>query len=211
MTRGYLITFEGGEGCGKSTQVQRLAQRLAAQGRQTLLFREPGGTPLGERIRELLRYHDPHEPPMCPLAELLLFAASRAQLVAHVIAPALQQGQVVIGDRFTDSTTVYQGLVRGVDRATLEALQHKVTQGLSPDLTFWLDVPAPVGLDRVARRTAQSADRLEQEPLAFHEAVRRGYATLAQQEPGRFHRIEAQQSPEAIEQEVWHVVSRLLG
>src|SRR5688572_8908344 len=174
-----LITFEGIEGSGKSTQAQRLAGDLGA-----VLTFEPGATVLGGKIRELLLGGGV----VTPDAELLLFFADRAQHVQQVIAPALQQGRVVISDRFTDSTLAYQGHGRGLPLGRIRALAELSIGGLRPNVTFLLDVPAAVGLARAGRRGA--VDRIESETMAFHERVADGFRTLAAEEPGRWVKID---------------------
>ena len=186
-----LITFEGIEGSGKSTQAQRLAQELGAE----LTF-EPGATVLGAKIRELLLGGGV----VTPDAELLLFFADRAQHVAQVIAPALQQGRLVICDRFTDSTLAYQGYGRGLPLDRIRALADLSIGGLRPDVTFLLDVPAAVGLARAGRRGA--VDRIESETMAFHERVAEGFRTLAAAEPERWVRIDGERAPDEIAAEI---------
>jgi len=173
-----FVTIEGIEGCGKSTQAQRLAEWL---GLRALLTVEPGGTALGRAIREMLLANGGH---VTPVAELLLFFADRAQHVAEVIRPALADGRVVISDRFTDSTLAYQGYGRGLSSALIRSLSAHATGSLVPDLTLLIDVPVDVGLARARRRSA--ADRIEAEQREFHERVRQGYLALAQQEPARW-------------------------
>jgi len=207
---GYLITFEGSEGAGKSTQIERLSRRIEATGIQTICTREPGGTPLSEEIRHLLKFSDSGKN-MCPEAELLLFAASRAQLVREVILPAVRARKVVLCDRYLDSTTVYQGVARNMASEPVSVINRFAVGEMVPHLTFIIDIPAAVGLERVARRK-QSAktDRMESESLAFYEAVREGYLLLAREMPERFHVVhdDGQRSPESIEEEIWNEYSR---
>ncbi len=184
---GVFVTFEGGEGSGKSTQLELLAARMRAAGVDVVTTREPGGTPVGDRIRALLL--DPIHTGMAHMAELLLYEASRAELVAEVIRPALDRGAVVLCDRFADSSTAYQAYGRGLPRAEVLELNRLATGGLVPDRTIVLDVDPRVGLARAAGVAA--ADRLESEELAFHERVREGFLSLAQQEPQRFDVIDA--------------------
>lgn len=212
MHKGRLISFEGSEGCGKSTQIELLAESLRAAGKEVLALREPGGTYIGERLRHLLKY-DEGAHNMCAQTELLLFAASRAQLVREVIAPALAGGTYVLCDRFLDSTTVYQGVARQLDAASVAAINTFAVGNVLPDLTFILDLPSGVGLQRAQARAAGTADRMEQEGCAFYETVREGYLLLAQnaaraQAPSRFAVINAQGLPEAIHQEVLAEVER---
>src|SRR5216117_4051285 len=172
MRRLPFITFEGSEGCGKSTQVQRLAGHLDRLGISYLLTREPGGTPIGETIRELLQFA-PHNSNMTPETELLLFEASRSQLVREVIKPALERGMCVIADRFFDSTTVYQGAARKLDREMIERLNAFVVGDCVPDITFVLNVDAATAESRM-QQSPRRADRMEQEPAEFYDRVRRG-------------------------------------
>ncbi|TMQ70584.1 MAG: dTMP kinase [Candidatus Eisenbacteria bacterium] len=190
---GRFVTFEGGDGSGKSTQLTRLAARLARLGIEPVVTREPGGTALAESIRALLL--DPERRPE-PLGEAFLMEAARSDLVARVIAPALAQGRIVLGDRYTDSTMAYQGHGRGLDLAMLRAWNAAATGGRTPDLTFLFDLPA--------------SDRIDQEPLEFHERVRRGYLELARAEPGRVVVIEAALNPRQVEDAVWGAVQRAL-
>lgn len=180
MTRGVFVTFEGGEGCGKSTQLAILAQTLEKAGAPVLSLREPGGTRVGELVRAALL--DPAHTEMAPRAELLLYEASRAQLVAERIMPALETETVVLCDRFYDSTTAYQGYGRGVSLDVIEPLNAIAADGLVPDLTIVLDIDPVVGLERA---TALGADRLESEERAFHERVRSGFLEIASREPER--------------------------
>ncbi len=172
--RGRFIVFEGGEGTGKSTQARLLVDHLRAVGRSVTAVREPGGTDVGDRIRDLLL--DPVHTGMEPVAELLLYEASRAQLVASVIAPRLAAGDYVVCDRFTDSTLAYQGYGRGLDRVGIAAMNRWATGALTPDLVLLLDLDPVTGL---IRATGTGADRLEAEELAFHERVRGGFLELA--------------------------------
>lgn len=173
---GIFITFEGVEGCGKSTQAGLLAHRLESAGVSVRLLREPGGTLIGEAIREILL--DPANSGLDARAELLLYEASRAQLVAEVIEPALAAGEVVVCDRFFDSTTAYQGYARGLSLAEIETLNRAATGGLDPDLTVLVDVDPELGLER-ARSESRGADRLESEALSFHVRVREGFLAIA--------------------------------
>jgi dTMP kinase len=178
-----FVTFEGIEGSGKSTHLRLLANALRTAGHSVVETREPGGTTLGQALRELLLA--PSATPPEPLAELLLYCADRAQHVAQVIRPALAAGQVVLCDRFSDSTLAYQGYARSLDLGTVRALDAAARAGVEPDLTFLLDCPPDAGLAR-ARARSGSSDRFEQEALAFHEAVQRGFHALAAAAPGRY-------------------------
>ena len=195
--KGIFITFEGSEGCGKSTQIGRLAARLRDAGREVVLLREPGGTPIGEKIRHLLQY-DESAGAMTPEAELLLFAASRAQLVREVIRPAMERGAVVLCDRFLDSTTVYQGVARALDRRDVASVNAFAVGGTLPDLTLLLDLDTAEGRRRAVSRKGP-VDRMEQEGEEFYEAVMRGYLELAEASPGRFAVIDASGNEASVE------------
>jgi dTMP kinase len=209
MSRGVFITFEGSEGCGKSTQVQRLATRLEQEGVPVLVTREPGGTAIGEKIRDLLQFA-PESFAMTPETEVLLFEASRSQLVRETIQPALEKGTVVISDRFFDSTTVYQGVARKLSPEIVEALNAFAVGAARPDLTFVLDVDVATARARMLRRVrpAVVVDRMEQEPVEFYERVCAGYRELAKREPDRVVLMEGSQSASEIEQQVWDTLSR---
>jgi dTMP kinase len=211
MSRGAFITFEGSEGCGKSTQVLRLAARLERAGVPTLVTREPGGTAIGEKIRDLLQFA-PESFAMTPEAEVLLFSASRSQLVRETIEPALGQGTVVISDRFFDSTTVYQGVARKLPPEIVETLNAFAVGTARPDVTFILDVDVETARARMLRRVRSVAvnDRMEQEPVEFYERVCQGYRALAAREPNRFILIDGRQSSDAIETEIWKAVTSRL-
>ncbi len=201
---GKLFTFEGPEGGGKSTHAAALAQRLRGAGHAVKLTREPGGTWLGESVRSILKDHQ--QPPPTPVAELMLFLAARSQLVDEVIRPALAGGAHVICDRFADSTTVYQGYGRRLDKAQVRDLNQLATGSLTPDLTFLLDLDVKAGLLRAQLRqnaAGRGTDRIEHEALEFHERVRQGYLELARQEPRRFKVLDATRSPAELQQAVW--------
>lgn len=208
MPRLPFITFEGSEGCGKSTQVRLLADRLTKAGVPLLVTREPGGTPIGEKIRHLLQFA-PEGVAMTPESELLLFEASRSQLVREIIQPALDRGTVVLSDRFADSTTVYQGVARRLDREIVGHLNAFAVGHCWPDLTFLLDIDAESARSRMMRRVRPAAgiDRMEQEPLKFYEAVCLAYRNLAVREPNRIRVIDAAGSVEEIEEEIWSVIA----
>lgn len=177
---GLFITFEGGEGSGKTTQLKTLLAYLRAAGRDAIETRDPGGTPIGKQIRELLL--DRENTRMAPVAELFLYEASRAQLVSEVIRPALARGRIVLCDRFTDSTMAYQGHGRGLDLDLITRLNGIAMEGLRPDLTFLLDLDPAIGLARAMQRMAQRNerhDRIEDETFGFHQRVRAGYHTIA--------------------------------
>lgn len=190
------MTFEGSEGCGKSTQIAHLSAWLASCGHSFTTTREPGGTPAGDQIRHLLQ-HAPQGHGLVAEAELLLFAASRAQLVREVIRPAIDEGQVVISDRFHDSTTVYQGVARRLDPAMVGMINDFAVGETVPDITFLLDMDARHAFARLGKRD-RPADRMESEPLAFYEAVRGGYLHLAMEDPSRFAVINASAGEEDI-------------
>lgn len=203
MQRGKFISFEGSEGCGKSTQIKRLVSAIESTDHEVLLTREPGGTVVGERIREILQF-TPEAANMTDESELLLFAASRAQLVREVIAPALDSGKWVIADRFLDSTTVYQGIARGLDLAAVKAVNNFAIEGMVPDLTLLLDMDVAVGHARaIAGRGEGESDRIEDQPLAFFETVRQGYLDLADAEKERIAVIDAAQTIDIVAGEIW--------
>jgi dTMP kinase len=212
MPRLPFITFEGSEGCGKSTQVTRLAARLAKAGVPLLVTREPGGTGIGEKIRDLLQFA-PESVAMTPETELLLFEASRSQLVREVIQPALDRGAVVISDRFADSTTVYQGVARRLSQEMVGHLNDFAVGNCWPDLTFLLDVDVETARARMLRRVRPAAgiDRMEQEPLKFYEAVCLAYRELAAREPYRICMLDGMRSPDEIEREIWDVITMRFG
>jgi dTMP kinase len=201
-----FITFEGGEGCGKSVQAKALFRRLLQLAIPVLLTHEPGGTPFGKKLGRWLKWAQDAD--ISPLTELMLFNASRAQLVAEVIQPNLKSGKVVISDRYADSTTVYQGYGRGLELAMVKATNNAATQGLKPGLTILLDIPVEEGL---ARKRAKKQDRFEQETLAFHNRVREGYLKLAADEPERWLVVDARQSKEKIADIIWQRVSQLIS
>lgn len=201
-----FITFEGGEGSGKSVQARALYRRLSRLAIPTLLTQEPGGTPLGDRIARWLKWGEGTD--ISPMAELLLFNSSRAQLVTQIILPNLKKGRVVICDRFMDSTTAYQSYGRGLDLEMVKSVNKAATQGLKPDLTILLDILAEEGL---ARKRATKQDRFERENIAFHKKVREGYLKLAEDEPGRWLVIDATQPRKNIGEIIWQRVSQLLS
>ncbi|MFN2542457.1 MAG: dTMP kinase [Chthoniobacterales bacterium] len=200
MSRAPFITFEGSEGCGKSTQAKRLAARLENLGVPYLVTREPGGTPIGESIRELLQFA-PHNAAMTAETELLLFAASRSQLVREVIKPALERGVCVIADRFFDSTTVYQGTGRKLDAQFVEKLNRFAIDDCVPDLSFVLDVDLTIA--RARMDAPRRPDRMEQQPPQFYENVRRAYRELAAREPKRVVLIDGARDADKVEKEIW--------
>ncbi len=211
--RGVFITFEGGEGAGKGTQIALLNEALENRGLEVMLTREPGGTPLGEKVRHLLKF-DPETRDMTSRAELLLFLAARAQLVEKKILPALEAGKVVISDRFIDSSVVYQGIGRALGVETVEGLNDFATASHKPDLTIVLDISVEKGFERVGKRAPEktgATDRIESSPRAFFEAVRRGYLELASREPERVKVVDADRDVKEVHSEVMKHVEYLLG
>ena len=201
---GLLITFEGGEGCGKSTQAKILWRKLYRQNIPAIIIHEPGSTALGDEIRKLLKRKPDYL--ISPEAELFLFVASRAQLVTEIIRPTLEKGKVVICDRFTHSTLVYQGYGRELNLSTVAAINNLAAQNLEPDLTILLDMPPEQGL----ARKQISKDRFELEDLSFHCRVREGYHKIAKSEPNRWLVIEAALPKATISHIIWEKVSQLL-
>ncbi len=201
-----FISFEGGDGAGKTTQVQRLERRLTRANRPVKIVREPGSTELGERVRELVKSQGKN----VPAADALLFMAARAQLMHDVIIPALKEGIVVIGDRFSDSTFAYQGFGGKLDRDRLKHANALATNDVVPDLTIFLNVSPEVGLNRRAESDKENGEtmrRFEELPPRFHRDVLRGYRTLAKQEPNRWVEIDGTQNPDEIDRQVWRHVS----
>ena len=201
-----FITFEGGEGCGKSTQARALYRRLSKLAIPVVLTCEPGGTPLGRKLGRWLKWTDDKE--ITPLTELLLFNAARTQSVTEIVLPNLKTGMIVISDRYTDSTTVYQGYGRGLDLEMVENINNVATQGMKPDLTVLLDIPVETGL---ARKTAKKPDRFEQEELAFHHRVREGYLKLAKEAPQRWLVVDATRSKGEVAEIIWQKIKQLLS
>jgi len=201
-----FITFEGGEGSGKSVQAKALYRRLSRLAIPAILTHEPGVTTLGKKIARWLKWGK--DMGISPMAELMLFNASRAQLVREVIKPNLQSGRVVICDRYADSTTAYQSYGRGLDLDMVKTVNEAAIQGLRPELTVLLDIPVEAGL---ARKKGEKQDRFEQEDIAFHQGVRRGYLELAKAEPERWLVVDAAQSREKIAGIIWQKVSQLLS
>lgn len=211
--RGIFITFEGIEGSGKTTQISLLADYLVARGRSVRLTREPGGTLIGDQVRKILL--DPANAALDPRAELLLYAAGRAQHLAELIGPALEGGAIVLCDRFSDATYAYQGHGRGLNLELIGDLDRLVTGGMRPDLTILLDIEASEGLTRARGRNSRhglgAEARFENEQLPFHERVRRGYLELARLESGRFRVVDASPQPEAVHREVRRIVDEILS
>ena len=201
-----FITFEGGEGSGKSLQTRALRRKLDCLGVPVALIHEPGSTPLGERLTRLLKWAQTTN--ISPLTEVMLFNTSRAQLLDEIIRPALKAGKIVICDRYTDSTIAYQGYGRKIDIDTIKNINNIAAGGLKPDLTVLLDIPVSEGF---ARKTGQEPDRFEKEARAFHQRVRKGYLQLAAGEPQHWLVIDATLSKEKIKQIIWERVSSLLS
>ena len=210
MSRGRFITFEGGEGCGKSTQVKRLRAALEELGVEVLLTREPGGTVLSEQIRHLIK--DQSEDPPCDRSELLLFLAARAQLVRNVIRPALERGAWVVSDRFSDSTLAYQGYGRGLSLDLIAQANDFACEGLKPDLTVLLEVSAETARRRLRAReaaTSTSADRIELAGEEFHSRLARGFRELAKAEPYRIKTVDANGTADEVWEAIWTLVKPL--
>ena len=206
--RGLFISFEGLDGSGKTTQMRRLAKRLRARGHVVLETVEPGGTEIGGKIRQVLL--DAANQELSPIAELLLYFASRAQNVDERIGPALRRGEIVLADRFTDSTLVYQGCGRGLGAETVLALDRIACRGLKPDLTLLVDIDVETSLARArARNAAQPAGetRMDEQSLEFHRKVYEAYQALAAGEPERIRRIDGRAAIEEIERAIWDMVS----
>jgi dTMP kinase len=207
---GKLISFEGSEGSGKSTQIARLAAHLQQAGREVVATREPGGTEIGEQIRNII-VHNSRGDEMCPETELLLFTAARAQVVREVIAPALTRGAVVLSDRFLDSSTVYQGIARNLAPGPVSEINRFAVGNVMPDLTIVIDVPTEVSLQRVRQRASDLPDRMERENITFYKKVRDGYLLLAQQWPERVVVLDGTLAPDAIDAKIWTLVQKRLG
>lgn len=206
-----FITFEGPDGSGKTTQIQALYEYLKGRGYTVLLTHEPGGTDIGERIRDVL--HDLENVAMLPKTEALLFSASRAQIVGEIIRPALERGEIVICDRYADSTIAYQGYGHGLDLDLLRAITNFATGGLKPDLTIYLDIDAEEGLRRKRKAfLAGEAEwtRMDQKEVAFHRRVRAGYLEMAAAEPGRWVVLNATRPIAEIQQAIRREVDRIL-
>lgn len=207
---GKLITFEGVEGGGKSTQAARLTERLRTMGLSVLTTREPGGTLTGEVIRNLLQHNLAGEP-LCDASEALLFCASRAQLCRNVLGPALAAGNWVVLDRFTDSTLAYQGYGRGFNVEQLRSMNDVATGDVRPALTFLIDLPVELGLARVLARSNGVRDRIEREPIEFHRRLRDGYLAMTAREPERFAVIDGTAAPDDVAEQIWNAVTTRLG
>jgi dTMP kinase len=209
VKRGLFLSFEGGEGSGKSLQARKLAQALSDSGREVVLTREPGGTAAGERIRDILLHA--REIPLSPEAQVLLFSSARAQLVHEVVRPALDAGKIVIADRFFDSTVVYQGHGHGVSLQAIREVTALAVGTVVPDRTFLLDVPVEIGLARSGRRAGARWDRFEADAADFHVRVRDAYLRLAAAEPRRFVILSADRDEAAVAGDIRREVDVLLG
>jgi dTMP kinase len=206
---GKLISFEGAEGSGKSTQISRLAAHFQKSGRDVVSTREPGGTEIGELIRSII-VHNSKGDEMCAETELLLFTAARAQLVREVIAPALVRGAIVLSDRFLDSSTVYQGIGRNLAADPVNQINRFAVGNVMPDLTVVIDVPEDVSLARLKTRASDLPDRMERENIGFYKKVREGYLVLAKGMPERFIVVDGTKTEDAIEKKIWAEVSTRL-
>jgi dTMP kinase len=206
--RGVFITFEGSEGCGKSTQIKRLANHLRRKGYRVFVTREPGGTAVSERIRHLLKFSK-SSGNMTPEAELLLFSASRAQLVREKILPALSRGEIVLCDRFVDSTTIYQGVGRKLNLSFIQTVNQFATSNRKPNLTLVLDANISTGLARAKKKT-KSRDRMEAQKKSFYQSVQKGFRALAKKESRRVKIIDATRPIPEVSDEIWMRVEHLL-
>ena len=211
---GIFLTLEGGEGCGKTTQLERVASALrTASDREVVTARSPGGTAVAEKIRDILKAREPGED-LLPETELRLFGACHAQMCEHMIRPVLERGGIVISDRFTDSTLVYQGCARRIDPETVRRVNEFVCRGIRPDLVLVLDVPGELGLGRATGRSGAAAtqnDRFDSESAVFHTAVRNGFLELARQEPERFAVIDASAPIEQVTQSILEAIHARLA
>ncbi len=208
-----FITLEGIEGSGKTTQIRHMVDFLQKKGHACVVTKEPGGTELGEKIRSILL--NPAHQQIHPLTELLLYSADRIQHIQELIGPMLAQGKIIICDRFHDSTTVYQGLCRGLDRHIIEQVHRLILGGVYPDMTFLLDLPASMGLKRAWKEIRagirpENETRFEKEKIIFHEKVRMGYLALARQEPQRYVVIDASGTEDQVKEKILEVLARRL-
>ena len=203
---GKLISFEGSEGSGKSTQIIRLAARLQKLKHDVVSVREPGGTEIGEQIRNIIVHNSKGEE-MCAETELLLFTAARAQLVREIIAPAIVRGAIVLSDRYLDSSTVYQGIGRNLALDPVHQINRFAVGNVMPDITIVIDVPTEVSLARIHQRASDVPDRMERENIDFYLKVREGYLVLARSMPERFTVVDGTKAEDAIEKKIWEAVS----
>ena len=207
---GKLISFEGSEGSGKSTQIIRLAEHFQKIGREVVATREPGGTEIGEQIRNII-VHNSRGDEMCPETELLLFTAARAQVVREVIAPALSRGAIVVSDRFLDSSTVYQGIARNLAPGPVNEINRFAVGNVMPDLTIVIDVPTEIGLKRIRQRASDLPDRMERENITFYNKVREGYLLLAKELPDRLIVISGADKETNVQKAIWAAVKPRLN
>lgn len=203
-----FITFEGGEGSGKSTVIKEIAKRIADTGREVVLTREPGGTPIGEEIRNVIL--EKKNTAMDPRTEALLYAASRRQHLVEKIIPALKQGKVVISDRFLDSSLAYQGMARGLGMAEVYQLNLFATEGMEPDLTIYLALDPEAGIERIEANPNREVNRLDLEKISFHELVHKGFEELTKDNPHRIVKIDASQRVEKVIEACWEAVEKRL-
>ncbi len=206
---GKLISFEGAEGSGKSTQIARLAKRLVKLSHDVVNVREPGGTEIGEQVRNII-VHNSAGDEMCAETELLLFVAARAQVVREVIAPALLAGSIVLSDRFMDSSTVYQGIGRNLAADPVSQINQFAVGKVMPEVTIVLDVPATISKERIRQRASDVPDRMERENIDFYKAIRKGYLLLAESMPERIVLIDGTQTEDEIEAQIWAAVAKIL-
>lgn len=203
-----FITFEGGEGSGKSTVIKEISKRIANTGREVVLTREPGGTPIGEEIRNVIL--EKKNTAMDPRTEALLYAASRRQHLVEKIIPALEQGKVVISDRFLDSSLAYQGMARGLGMAEVYQLNLFATEGMEPDLTIYLSLDPEAGIERIEANPNREINRLDLEKISFHELVHKGFEELTKDNPHRIVKIDASQRVEKVIEACWEAVEKRL-
>jgi len=208
--RGILISFEGSEGSGKSTQIAHLAEQLQAAGHEVVSTREPGGTEIGEQVRNII-VHNSRGDEMCAETELLLFAAARAQLVRELIAPNLIKGVIVLCDRYIDSSTVYQGVARNLSLDPVQQINKFAVGNILPDLTIVLDVPTEVSMARIHQRASDLPNRMERENIDFYKKVRDGYILLARSLPKRFFVVDGTLSEDKIRRLIWAEVKKRIG
>ncbi|HFR3342799.1 TPA: dTMP kinase [Streptococcus suis] len=208
MEKGHFITFEGPDGAGKTTVLQELLPKLQVLGLEVITTREPGGVAIAEDIRKIIL--DPANTAMDHKTELLLFIAARRQHLVEKVLPPLQEGKMVIIDRFIDSSVAYQGHGRGLDIADIDWLNHYATDGVKPDLTLYFDIDAEEGLARIARNAERDVDRLDMEKADMHRRVRQGYLAILEKEPERFVKIDASQPLEAVVQDVLGIIQERL-
>ena len=208
--KGCFITFEGMEGCGKSTQIRLLAEKLRSLGHEVEVSRSPGGTPVAEKIRTLLKVRTP-EDDLTPEAELLLFGACHAQMTRHLILPILEKGGILLSDRFFDSTTAYQGYARGLDLEMVLRINRFACGELEPDVTLVLDIDPELGIERSRKRAALEDDRFDSEKMKFHHDVRNAFLDLAKKNPHRFRVIDAAQAPEQVHNQIMEALDDTLA